>query len=448
MRPFFLLLFTVLLQFSPLFTQTGIIGPGFTNGWATNDIIYLNSGMGNSRIAILPPRNPSGNGPAFFRTVDQQGGMINQHGPANCVNADITAEEGISRSNMPVCENSSAFSINVPNLTDNYIFKTPNNNNGGDFVFFRVEGPIRSIVSKTQTPANDANAQVSADESVEVTATYDGVLSSGQAPYLYYIAINLVDLNYFQTEVLPMTDTGDGITFSAEIPEQPNQTFLTYTLLSSGDQVIPEATQADVNYRAINFDDNNGAGGYSYLTVGALPVTFSSWAGERIGSDVKLNWTTENEQNASHFVVERSQNNGKSWKACATVNAQNNVNGFAYSFIDMGAPSGKLLYRLKQLDFDGQFMYAGILQLAGLNEKRAISVYPQPAHSSIRLQYDENLYENAQIVLADLYGRKLLTTPLLENDQSVDIAQLPKGIYLLQIQESGQVRDSQKIIKQ
>ena len=144
---FFALLF-IFIGFLNSNAQNGIVGAGFTNGWTASDIVGFDASANTSRIKILQAK---GTGSQYFRMVRNWDSNVNQLGPAGCVDADWT-NPGISYNNMPEC-GSGAFFINCPNTTDNYVFKTPNSGTtSSNFVYFRVQGNIRTISSVTHYP--------------------------------------------------------------------------------------------------------------------------------------------------------------------------------------------------------------------------------------------------------------------------------------------------------
>ncbi len=146
--------------------QNAIIGSGFTNGWnIPTDMVYFNSSAGSSRIAILNPRGTSNQ---FFRLVRGWSGDNTQFGPYNCVNTDWTNPGVIYGTS--VC-GSGAFSINCPNTTDNYVFKTPNGPTSVDLLYFRIQGAVRSVSSATQLPTV-ANVTVVALAAVPAPLTF------------------------------------------------------------------------------------------------------------------------------------------------------------------------------------------------------------------------------------------------------------------------------------
>jgi type IX secretion system substrate protein len=74
-----------------------------------------------------------------------------------------------------------------------------------------------------------------------------------------------------------------------------------------------------------------------------------------------------------------------------------------------------------------------------------ITIYPNPATNFISINTD---YHVKQINIFNLIGRKLKTIDNVVKDQRYDITELPKGMYLIQIVDTGnKVLTTQRISK-
>ncbi len=95
-----------------------------------------------------------------------------------------------------------------------------------------------------------------------------------------------------------------------------------------------------------------------------LPVTLVEFTARKDRDNRNLvSWKTANEQNSSHFAVERSSD-GRSFTEIGRVSSTNRgaeVN--LYSFSDVQPLFGANYYRLKMVDRDGSFRYSNIVLL-------------------------------------------------------------------------------------
>jgi hypothetical protein len=243
--------------------QNGIIGAGFTNGWGTGDIIGFDAGQGSSRIKIL---NPKGTGDQYFRLVRNWSSDLTQFGPASCIDVNWTNPGVIY--GATTCNTAGAFIITCPNITDNYVFKTPNGSSTMDLLYFRVQGAVRSVSSVAQSPAA---ISVAANMPVTITATLDGALNTGQAVYLRYTSNGFTNSTVVQL-------TGSGTTYTGQIPGNASGAGLSYYVFTSGtNNVASDGSNADLFTININ---NNGGSNYGYtVALATYVVTVTSTGG-------------------------------------------------------------------------------------------------------------------------------------------------------------------------
>jgi hypothetical protein len=111
---------------------------------------------------------------------------------------------------------------------------------------------------------------------------------------------------------------------------------------------------------------------YSVLLSVALPVELSQFEGLPYQQWNVIKWSTDSEQNSSHFDLESSID-GENWKLVTTKNAAGNSNEkINYSYIDNNL-SEIVYYRLQQFDIDGKFeIYGPIAITRDVTDKKII----------------------------------------------------------------------------
>jgi hypothetical protein len=112
------------------------------------------------------------------------------------------------------------------------------------------------------------------------------------------------------------------------------------------------------------FTSSAKADGFAWVTTGPievpLPVEYLSFNVYVRHIYVILDWTTATEMNNSHFVVERSVN-GYSFEELTTVEGSGNSSvPIDYTATDENPLSRRMFYRLKQVDYNGQYTYSPI----------------------------------------------------------------------------------------
>lgn len=166
-----------------------------------------------------------------------------------------------------------------------------------------------------------------------------------------------------------------------------------------------------------------------------LPLKFISYILRQAQNDkngIENIWTTSNEINISHFIIQRSED-GRIYKSIGSVATK----GFgSYEFIDNKLPTTNnqptLYYRLMAVDKDGsyQFSEVKVVELGIWN--RGISVFPNPAKEQIRISHSR-VQQSSNIQIIDLSGKLIQQIKTLENTHStlVNVAALKTGTYFI-----------------
>jgi Secretion system C-terminal sorting domain len=169
----------------------------------------------------------------------------------------------------------------------------------------------------------------------------------------------------------------------------------------------------------------------------ALPIELISFQGEKRGSYHFLTWETSNQILFSHFEIEKADENGV-FRKIATVTPKTDIAN-TYTFENKDFITNKNYYRLKMVNEDNSFDYSKIIVLNDLqNTSSSVLIYPNPTSEIINLQIDNNIDENAIILLLDLQGKILQTTTQTlnkgQNTFEISLKETPSGIYFIRYQ--------------
>lgn len=160
----------------------------------------------------------------------------------------------------------------------------------------------------------------------------------------------------------------------------------------------------------------------------ALPLELLSFTAYTAGKNVSLSWSTTNEIDNDHFVVERRMSN-EEWEAIGRV-AAGSAAANTYDFTDENPLNGDNYYRLRQVDVDGSAaLYGPVMAAFRTTEFR---VYPNPATNEIRFGGAWEATDRISLISAS--GRVLRV--LAPGVDRAAIQDLPRGIYLLRIERS------------
>lgn len=174
------------------------------------------------------------------------------------------------------------------------------------------------------------------------------------------------------------------------------------------------------------------------LANSPLPVTLTHFSANcNDHHEVKLNWSTASEQNASHFTVEKSRNL-TSWSLVDVVSATGNSNHLIdYEAIDVNSQGGTSYYRLVQTDVNGAQEIFGPISVACHDLDNNISIFPNPSngHFTVEISSMENK-SDVQLQLVDLSG-KIVSSRLVNLAEGVNQilfeSELNAGIYIVRV---------------
>jgi len=180
------------------------------------------------------------------------------------------------------------------------------------------------------------------------------------------------------------------------------------------------------------------------ITLPAIWGNFTALA--KNGNQVKLDWTTLQEINTSHFVIEHSSD-GTSFTPIATLGAAGNSSvKTSYSFTHT-TPSltRNNQYRILQVDIDNHKAYSAYRNVR-FNEGKVVAVtaIPNPVQNILQVSVQVN---DISIRFVDLSGRSIRTLQLQPGTHTVNTESFAKGIYQMVIYQNGVQIDAQRIIK-
>lgn len=172
----------------------------------------------------------------------------------------------------------------------------------------------------------------------------------------------------------------------------------------------------------------------SSIECAILPLTWLNFNAEAAGDRIsQLDWATADEINTSHFDVQRSNDQGRTFRTIGRVEADTEFrNVHAYKFTDRNAAPGKNYYRLRQIDFDGRFAYSALQSVTFTPSGFGVKVLPNPARESVTVYINEAT-SPGQMIMVDMSGRTVLEQAFVAgtNTQEIITDHFHPGIYTL-----------------
>jgi aminopeptidase N len=208
----------------------------------------------------------------------------------------------------------------------------------------------------------------------------------------------------------------------------------------------------------VYFDpDNNIVLKVASLTqIPPLPVELTSFTAVSRGSFVILNWTTATEKNNKGFEIERRNiTNQSEWQSVGFVEGSGtSTTPNLYSFTDQIKSYTDLSYRLKQIDFDGSYVYSTEVEVKGGTKPEDYSLsqnYPNPFNPSTIIKFELPEAAKVKLVVYNLLGQVVRTLADGNYDTGIyeknfDGTNLSSGIYIYELRANDVVLKHKMIL--
>ncbi len=202
------------------------------------------------------------------------------------------------------------------------------------------------------------------------------------------------------------------------------------------------------------YTGGSGRGDASLTITGsvlsALPVELTAFTASIEKNLVSLKWNTATEVNNYGFDIERKS--ASNWSKVGFVEGHGTTNApQSYSYADNRA-SGKIVYRLKQIDRDGKFEYSKEVEATVVAAPTVFALlqnYPNPFNPTTVISYSIASASHVSLKVFDLLGREIVT---LVNGQltpgnytaSFDASRLSSGVYFYRL-DAGTFSDVKRL---
>ena len=330
------------------------------------------------------------------------------------------------------------------------------NNNGHDGVMFDVTASNALIVScfdgnwdpgtydceiyyKVGTHVGfEGNAAAWTLAGSSVGATSNGNNISSPIPITISVAIGAG-----QTYAFYITNTGGA---QADI-NYTNGSAIGNLLASDGNLSIYEGTGKSYPF-AGSFVPREFNGTIYYTTV--LPVELVSFDVECNETKQLITWATASEINNEKFILQRSTN-AIHFEDLIEVPGNGNSSNYKSYFLEDEVTNKTYYYRLKQVDFNGDFKMSDVIVSDCKSINSEIALYPNPAndliHMDITTESSSRYVQIFDIVGNEVYSNKFQFETGY-NKVKIDISDLANGVYLVIVAGDGVNSFATKLIKQ
>lgn len=183
--------------------------------------------------------------------------------------------------------------------------------------------------------------------------------------------------------------------------------------------------------------------GFTYTTPvdAPLPVDLISFTAKLNNKATVLDWTTSNEKDFSHFVIQRSTD-GKTFDDAAMMfsDESNTTAVKKYAYTDNATVQSIIVYyRLKMVDKDGAYKYSEIRLVRKSNDQpqtASIVVYPNPVVTDLRVTIPDSWQgKSVSYTIYNSNGNviKQKVSNQASQTEVFTIAGSPAGLYMIKV---------------
>ncbi|GAB1858725.1 hypothetical protein MHTCC0001_35650 [Flavobacteriaceae bacterium MHTCC 0001] len=301
------------------------------------------------------------------------------------------------------------------------------------------------------SPSNNATFAVGADVSVVVNASDDGSISNVKL-YLNGTLVRQENITPYEWGLSSQNDTA-----------LENMAAGTYTL-----RAVAEDNDGETSETSIQITVGSG---------GSCDVPFTS-AGTTVSNETET-WSTGSidiscatsvnislqasgvgpMENADYLNVYYRVNGGSNVTILENVNTYsaqtltvNNINGNTLEIIVEGKTStSDEIYTVNNISVSasGQTQKNIGAKTDEIQIKNEVDIlfYPNPVNERLNVNITNELQANSQIILYNIQGSKVLQQPIRSNNESIEMSNLPSGIYVIKVLSAKDVIKRQMIVK-
>jgi hypothetical protein len=194
--------------------------------------------------------------------------------------------------------------------------------------------------------------------------------------------------------------------------------------------VIPYDNGYYAEFQVSSFSEfwiNSGGAGQNQ----PLPIVLGMFTATRNNETALLQWTTLQETNTGHFIIERSLD-GVNYETIGTVTAKGNTTAEnKYQFTDKQMATGINYYRIKTIDKDAKYVLSPVRSLNNNDNDFTISMLPNPVTKGV--VYINTSVNCNRIELRDATGRLIKTVNVKGTANPLAVQHLSKGMYFITV---------------
>lgn len=186
--------------------------------------------------------------------------------------------------------------------------------------------------------------------------------------------------------------------------------------------------------------------------IAALPIELTHFSAipNNAAKQIELFWATTTELNNKGFEIQIATEDS-TWETIGWQDGkQESLHLSQYEFIDKQViPNVDYFYRLKQIDYSGEFQYSKIESAMLEGESDLVHLYPNPNHGNFFIEFKNQKEGYVDIAIYSLTGKLVEAQHLFNFGNgkiALDLSAFAKGTYLIKIEMEGKVVNRKVIV--
>ncbi|HWJ27791.1 MAG TPA: hypothetical protein VNS32_14695 [Flavisolibacter sp.] len=199
---------------------------------------------------------------------------------------------------------------------------------------------------------------------------------------------------------------------------------------------------SDPNIIGLSYATSTTSG---FVVSSILPVRFTDVTVSRQSNQILVKWVTAQETESKSFEIERSLD-GNNWTKAGTVAAAGtSATTRTYTYTDQGN-SAKVLYRIKEVDLNGQFIYSIVKCVSATTTAGSTVNIASSGEGKVLLQFAHVSDINYTVRIVSLNGQVLSQQQLSSPSGAVMLPVSLKGAYVVAVSDGKSLQVAKQVI--